>query len=108
SEALKRRCLYLYLDYPSPEREREIILRRVPGIGSELADQVVRVVAALRRLDLKKAPSISETLDWARTLILLGLHEVDAKTALATLNILLKYRSDIERATKSFTAAGLP
>ena len=78
SEALKRRCLYLHLDYPSLEREREIVLTRVPGIGEELADQVARIVRSLRSLELKKYPSVSETLDWARTLVLLGVESVDA------------------------------
>ncbi|MHB8330032.1 MAG: AAA family ATPase, partial [Acidimicrobiales bacterium] len=72
SEALKRRCLYLHLDYPSLEREREIVLTRVPGVSSELADQVARIVRSLRTLELKKYPSVSETLDWARTLVVLG------------------------------------
>ena len=77
SEALKRRCLFLHLDYPSVEREREIVLTKVPGISNELADQVARIVRSLRSLDLKKHPSISETLDWARTLVLLGIESVD-------------------------------
>ena len=72
SEALKRRCLYLHMDYPDLEREREIVLARVPGISEELADQVARIVRSLRTLELRKAPSVSETLDWARTLVLLG------------------------------------
>ena len=72
SEALKRRCLYLHVDYPEPERERRIVLAKVPGISEDLAAQVARVVRSVRRLDLKKAPSVSETLDWARTLVLLG------------------------------------
>jgi MoxR-like ATPase len=100
SEALKRRCLYLYLDYPSTERERAIVAERVPGISSELADEVVRVVSLLRSLELQKHPSISETLDWARTLVLLGIEHVDADTTTATLNLLLKYKSDIDVATK--------
>lgn len=100
SEALKRRCLYLYVGYPDVERERDIIVSRVPGISTALAEQIAQVVRSLRALDLKKAPSVSETLDWARTLVLLGREEIgDADTA-ATLHILLKYQSDIERATK--------
>jgi MoxR-like ATPase len=100
SEALKRRCLYLYIGYPDVERERDIILSRVPGISTALAEQIARVVRSLRSLDLKKSPSVSETLDWARTLVILGRKEIgDADTA-ATLHILLKYQSDIERATK--------
>jgi MoxR-like ATPase len=100
SEALKRRCLYLYLDYPTLERERAIVLERVPGIAEHLADEVVRVVALLRGLELEKHPSISETLDWARTLVLLGAEHADAETTRATLNLLLKYRSDIESAAR--------
>ncbi|MGH9074828.1 MAG: AAA family ATPase [Acidimicrobiales bacterium] len=100
SEALKRRCLYLYIDYPGLEREREIILRRVPGISGHLADQVARIVRSLRTLDLKKHPSVSETLDWARTLVLLGAESIDAERARDSLHVLLKYRSDIAKAAK--------
>ena len=103
SEALKRRCLYLYIDYPDLEREREIVLAKVPEIDENLADQVARIVRSIRQLDLKKSPSVSETLDWARTLILLGISKVDAQTATETVNILLKYRTDIEKAIKEFT-----
>src|SRR5439155_3997517 len=71
SEALKRRCLYLHVDYPDLEREKEIVLARVPDISDHLADQVTRIVRSIRQLELKKAPSVSETLDWARTLVLL-------------------------------------
>jgi MoxR-like ATPase len=106
SEALKRRCLFLHLDYPSVEREREIVLTKVPGITDQLADQVARIVRSLRSLDLKKHPSISETLDWARTLVLLGIESVDTETAQSTLHLLLKYRSDIEAATKELASAG--
>ena len=102
SEALKRRCLYLYIDYPDLEREREIVLAKVPEIDENLADQVARIVRSIRQLDLKKSPSVSETLDWARTLVLLGISKVDAQTATETVNILLKYRTDIEKAVKEF------
>jgi len=105
SEALKRRCLFLHLDYPSLEREREIVLAKVPAITEELADQVARIVRSLRSLDLKKHPSISETLDWARTLVLLGIESVDEQTARDTLHLLLKYRSDIEAAAKELASA---
>jgi MoxR-like ATPase len=100
SEALKRRCLFLHLDYPSVERERAIVLAKVPGVTEELAEQIARIVRSLRSLDLKKHPSISETLDWARTLVLLGIESVDSGTAQATLHVLLKYRSDIDVAAK--------
>lgn len=104
SEALKRRALFMYVDYPDMEREREIVLTKVPEITDALADQVARVVRSVRQLELKKAPSVSETLDWARTLVLLGVDHVDADTASETVNILLKYRSDIEKALKDFGA----
>jgi MoxR-like ATPase len=105
SEALKRRCLYLHIDYPDLEREREIVRAKVPGISEELADQVARIVRSLRTLELRKAPSVSETLDWARTLVLLGVQTIDAAEAKDTLNILLKYQADIERATKELLSA---
>ncbi len=100
SEALKRRCLYLHVDYPDVERERQIVLTRVPGISEALADQITRIVRSIRQLELKKAPSVSETIDWARTLLLMGADSVDAKQATETLNILLKYQSDITKAAK--------
>ena len=103
SEALKRRCLFLHIDYPDLEREREIILTKVPDINENLGDQIARVVRTIRDLELKKAPSVSETLDWARTLVHLGVEHIDAKTATETVNILLKYRSDIEKAVKEFS-----
>ena len=102
SEALKRRCLYLYIDYPDLEREREIVSMKVPGVDENLADQVARIVRSIRQLDLKKNPSVSETLDWARTLVLLGIEQIDAKTATDTANVLLKYRTDIEKVVKEF------
>ncbi|MDQ1446217.1 MAG: hypothetical protein QOI20_2681 [Acidimicrobiaceae bacterium] len=105
SEALKRRCLYLHVDYPTLEREKEIVTTRVPDISEHLADQVVRIVRSIRQLELKKAPSVSETLDWARTLVLLGIQNVDADQAKETLHILLKYQSDIAKATKELTVS---
>src|SRR5207249_5012513 len=97
SEALKRRCLYLWLDYPDIEREKEIVLTRVPETSASLADQIVRIVRSIRSIDLKKAPSISETLDWARTLLYLGVESITDDVARRTLNILLKYHTDIEK-----------
>jgi MoxR-like ATPase len=105
SEALKRRCLFLHLDYPSVERERQIVLTKVPDIEESLADQVVRTVKLIRALELKKPPSVSETLDWARTLVLLGISHLNAATAKNTLNVLLKHRSDIDRAVKELVTA---
>jgi MoxR-like ATPase len=106
SEALKRRCLYLHIDYPDLEREKEIVLTKVPDITENLADQIARIVRSIRQLELKKAPSVSETLDWARTLMLLGVQNVDAEQATATVNILLKYQSDIAKAVKEFQSEG--
>ncbi|MEZ7961213.1 MAG: MoxR family ATPase [Ilumatobacter sp.] len=103
SEALKRRCLYLHVDYPELDREREIVLAKVPNITASLADQVARVVRSIRQLDLKKAPSVSETLDWARTLMILNIDTIDEKIAKETLNILLKYQTDIAKATKELS-----
>ncbi len=105
SEALKRRCLYLHLDYPDLERERDIVRVKVPGISDELADQVARIVRSLRTIELRKAPSVSETLDWARTLVLLGVQTIDANGAKDTLHVLLKYQGDIERAAKELLSA---
>jgi MoxR-like ATPase len=99
SEALKRRCLYLHLDYPSVEREKQIVLSRVPEAPEQLTDQLVRIVRSLRQLELKKPPSISETLDWARTLLELGYDTIDEKIAKGTMNVLLKYQQDVEKAT---------
>ena len=103
SEALKRRCLYLHVDYPTMEREKEIVLTKVPGVTEHLADQVSRIVRSIRQLDLKKAPSVSETLDWTRTLLLLNIETIDEQTAKETLHILLKYQTDIAKATKELT-----
>jgi MoxR-like ATPase len=98
SEALKRRCLYLALDYPSADREREIVLSRVPDLAPGLAEQLVRTIRALRALELKKSPSISETLDWAQTLLELGLDTLDEGAVKSTLGVVLKHASDQERA----------
>ena len=103
SEALKRRCLYLHVDYPDLEREKEIVLNKVPDISENLADQIARIVRSIRQLDLKKAPSLSETLDWARTLMLLGIETIDAQEAKETLHILLKYQTDIAKAAKELS-----
>ncbi len=98
SEALKRRCLYLHMDYPDLERERDIVMVRVPGVSEALADQLVRIVRSLRQLDLRKPPAISETLDWAQALLELGYDAVDEDVVRATLSVLLKHRSDLARA----------
>lgn len=103
SEALKRRCLYLHVDYPSLEREREIVLAKVPGVTASLADQISRIMRSIRQMDLKKAPSVSETLDWARTLMLLNVDVIDEQIAKETLHVLLKYQSDIAKAAKELS-----
>ena len=83
-------------------RDREIINAKIPGMDENLADQIARIVRSVRQLDLKKHPSVSETLDWAKTLLLLGVQKIDADVATDTVNVLLKYRSDIEKAVKEF------
>ncbi|WP_432865900.1 AAA family ATPase [Microbispora rosea] len=105
SEALKRRCLYLHLGYPTPERERDILLAQVPGLPASIADQLARTVATLRALELKKSPSIAETVDWAHTLLALGRTELDEALIGATLGVVLKHNSDQVRAAKEL---GLP
>jgi MoxR-like ATPase len=106
SEALKRRCLFLHLDYPSVEREREIVLSRVPDISEHLATQITRIVRSLRGLDLKKHPSVSETLDWARTLVLMGVEDIEEPQLRETISVLLKYQSDIKKASTSIADLG--
>ena len=113
SEALKRRCLYLHIDYPDLEREKEIVRVRVPEIDEALAEQIAQVVRSIRALDLKKAPSISETIDWARTLLYLGHGAVDPQVIGETLHVLLKYQTDIAKARKELVdqpkvGTGLP
>ncbi|WP_062349954.1 AAA family ATPase [Herbidospora yilanensis] len=100
SEALKRRCLYLHLDYPTPERERDIVLAQVPGIAETVAEQLARTAATLRALELKKSPSIAETVDWAHTLLALGREVLDEQTVSETLGVVLKHHSDQQRAAK--------
>jgi MoxR-like ATPase len=106
SEALKRRCLYLHVDYPDLDREKDIVRVRVPEIDDELAEQIARVVRSVRELDLKKAPSISETIDWARTLLYLGKGQIDPQVIGETLHVLLKYQSDIVKARKELVDSG--
>ncbi|RYZ35097.1 MAG: MoxR family ATPase [Myxococcaceae bacterium] len=98
SDALKRRCLHLHIDFPDRERELRIVRSRLPEVPQVLAEQVVEAVAAIRALDLKKAPSISETLDWAQSLALLNAESLTADVVAATLNLVLKYEGDIEKA----------
>ncbi|MGO9876000.1 MAG: AAA family ATPase [Acidimicrobiia bacterium] len=100
SEALKRRCLFLHIDYPDVEREKEIVRVRVPEVDEALAEQIAKVVGSIRNIDLKKAPSISETIDWARTLVYLGRSEITPEVMGETLHVLLKYQTDITKARK--------
>ena len=100
SEALKRRCLFLHIDYPDIDREKDIVRVRVPEVDAALAEQVAKVVNSIRNLDLKKSPSISETIDWARTLVYLGRNEITPEVLGDTLHVLLKYQSDIAKARK--------
>ncbi|MCW2544019.1 MAG: ATPase associated with various cellular 5 [Frankiales bacterium] len=100
SEALKRRCLYLHLDYPDAEREKAIVLSRVPEVAEQLAESLVRTIRALRALELKKSPSIAESIDWARTLVALGINTLDEEAVQTTLGVVLKHASDHTRATE--------
>jgi MoxR-like ATPase len=102
SEALKRRCLYLHIGYPTAEHERDIVLAQVPGIEAVLAGRVGQLVRSLRSLELRKKPSVAETLDWARTLVLLGADDVTTELLADTLPVLLKNESDIALALKEF------
>ncbi len=98
SEAVKRRCLFLHLDYPDAERERAIVTSQVPELDDKVAAQLVDVVVRLRELELKKAPSIAESVDWARTLIALQIDDLDQATVARTLGVVLKHASDQRRA----------
>jgi len=98
SDALKRRCLHLYLDFPDPQRELEIIKLKVPGVGDRLAEEVVELLQRFRKLDLKKRPSISETLDWVKALTLLNAKKLDESLVEETLSTVMKYEGDIRRA----------
>lgn len=98
SEALKRRCLFLHISYPDPEREKEILLTRVPELPESLARQIAGIVRSIRQMDLKKSPSVSESIDWARTLLALAVENLDTDAVTDTLHVLLKYQTDIEKA----------
>ena len=100
SEALKRRCLFLHIAYPDTEREKEILLHRIPGLPEHMATQIARVVRSIRGMDLKKAPSVSESIDWARTLLALSIEHIDERVVGETLHVLLKYQTDIDKAAK--------
>ncbi|WP_411759727.1 AAA family ATPase [Streptomyces tunisiensis] len=98
SEALRRRCLFLHIGFPDAELERRIVRLKVPGIDAALAESVVRVVGALRAMDLRKAPSVAETVDWARTLLALGASALDATVVRDSLGVVLKHQDDIQKA----------
>jgi len=104
SDALKRRCLHLYIPFPDPQREATIIASRVPDLDEKLRYHLVQFVAAIRELDLKKPPAVSETIDWARTLVLLNISELTPEFVSQTLNVLLKFQSDIEIVAPQTTA----
>jgi MoxR-like ATPase len=106
SEALKRRCLYLFIDYPSHEAEMNIVKMRVPQLNHKLAQQAVDVVQSLRQMDLKKSPSVSETIDWAKALVMLNADHLDKQTLETTLTVLLKHESDVQKARRSLSSGG--
>lgn len=103
SEALKRRCLYLFIDYPSHESELRIVKMRVPELNAKLAQQAVEVVQQLRQMDLKKNPSVSETIDWAKSLVMLNADSLDKQTLENTLTVLLKHESDVQKAKRALS-----
>lgn len=98
SEALKRRCLFLHIDFPDPDLERRILLSRVPELPERLAEELVRIIGVLRGMQLKKLPSVAETIDWGRTVLALGMDTIDDATIAATLGVVLKHQSDQQRA----------
>ena len=107
SEAVKRRCLYLHLDYPDAARELEIVSSQVPDLPDRVAAQLVATVGRLRELELKKAPSIAESVDWARTLIALEIGDLDETAIADTLGVILKHNSDQDRAVRELRLRGL-
>ncbi len=101
SDALKRRCLFLYIDYPTPERERDILLSQIPELPESLAVGIASAVATIRESALRKPPSVAESIDWARTLLVLGVDQVDERITAETLSVLLKYQTDIDKVAAS-------
>jgi MoxR-like ATPase len=96
TEALKRRCLYLWLDYPNLEHELEIVRLHAPDLDETIARKLVEIVHQVRELDLKKPPSIAESIDWARTLLLLGAGDIDQATFAQTMSVIVKHRTDLD------------
>ncbi|KQY06294.1 ATPase [Mycobacterium sp. Root135] len=99
SEALKRRCLFLHIDFPSPDLERRILLSRVPELPEKIAEELVRIIGVLRDMQLKKVPSVAETIDWGRTVLALGMDTIDDEMIAATLGVVLKHQSDQVKAS---------
>ena len=106
SEALKRRCLYLFIGYPSLEQELNVVRLKVPDLAPELARQAVELVQSLRQMDLRKLPSISETLDWAQALVTLNIDNLDQKTLETTLSVLLKHETDLRKVQRQLSRMG--
>src|ERR1700742_4511306 len=96
TEALKRRCLYLWLDYPTPERELEIVRLHAPELPDTVATRLIEIIGMVRELDLKKPPSIAESIDWARALLLLGAEDIDGDLFRATMSVIVKHRTDLD------------
>ena len=96
TEALKRRCLYLWLDYPNLEHELEIVRLHAPGLDETITRKLVEIIHQVRQLDLKKPPSIAESIDWARTLLLLGANDIDHDTFIETMSVIVKHRTDLD------------
>jgi len=99
SEALKRRCLFLHIDFPTPDLERRILLSRVPELPEKIAEELVRIIGVLRDMQLKKVPSVAETIDWGRTVLALGMDTIDDEMIAATLGVVLKHQSDQVKAS---------
>ena len=100
-DALKRRCVHLYIDYPARDTEISIVRLKIPGIEEKLCDSLVDAIRKIRKLDLKKAPSISETIDWAQSLLALQINELSPEVVSETLNIICKYQADMEKVRKN-------
>ena len=103
SEALKRRCLYLHVPYPTIEREQAILAERVPDLPVVMAEKIARTVASIRSINTRKPPSVSESIDWARTLLALGIADLNDDVVADTLHVLLKYQTDIDKARKELS-----
>ena len=105
SEALRRRCLFLHIEFPSAELERQIVESQVPDMPQALTDSLIRIINALRAMPLRKLPSVSETLDWARTLMALGAKDLDPELVSQSLGVILKHQDDIDKAREKLDVA---